>query len=180
MVHFLGSTKPWNYKYNPQTGSVLQDSGGPVQQPEVPFLNLWWATYHHSVLPLYGRARAQDPRAPPTRTVRVTLRGEPGAGSREPETEPGRGSLRPLAPRSQAERGWPSNHGVTHGALTSCGCRRDRDRRLKRRKAGVEQRGKTLLYSLYTLPFSFLCFVQKEAGETGDFDFILLYFFCLK
>ncbi|KAM7045664.1 glycogenin-2-like isoform 1-T1 [Molossus nigricans] len=53
VVHFLGPTKPWNYKYNPQTGSVLEDGSGVVQH-QLSFLNLWWTIYHHSILPLYG------------------------------------------------------------------------------------------------------------------------------
>ncbi|XP_074763847.1 glycogenin-2 isoform X3 [Athene noctua] len=52
VVHFLGATKPWNYKYNPQTKTVMQDgtTSGPFHQ--LPFLALWWNIYSASVLPL--------------------------------------------------------------------------------------------------------------------------------
>ncbi|XP_054570717.1 glycogenin-2 [Eptesicus fuscus] len=54
VVHFLGPRKPWSYKYNPQTGSVLEEGPGAAPQHQVGFLNLWWNIYHHSILPLYG------------------------------------------------------------------------------------------------------------------------------
>ena len=57
VVHFLGPTKPWNYKYNPQTGSVLEDGSGLGTQHQTSFLNLWWTVYQHSVLPLYESFR---------------------------------------------------------------------------------------------------------------------------
>lgn len=79
VVHFLGSTKPWNYKYNPQSGSVLDGSCGPVPQHEASFLNLWWGVYHGSVLPLYGSVRHQDPHAPPGHTAHLSGVGEPCA-----------------------------------------------------------------------------------------------------
>ncbi|ELK09002.1 Glycogenin-2 [Pteropus alecto] len=79
VVHFLGSTKPWNYKYNPQSGSVLDGSCGPVPQHEASFLNLWWGIYHGSVLPLYGSVRHQDPHVPPARTAHLRGVGEPCA-----------------------------------------------------------------------------------------------------
>ncbi|XP_059535984.1 glycogenin-2 isoform X1 [Myotis daubentonii] len=55
VVHFLGPKKPWSYKYNPQTGSVLEEAPGTAPQHQLSFLNLWWNIYHHSVLPLYER-----------------------------------------------------------------------------------------------------------------------------
>lgn len=85
VVHFLGATKPWQYKYNPQTGSVLEQSCGPVPLHELSFLNQWWATYHRGVLPLYGGVRPQDQRPPPARTVRTALRGGPGGRARSRE-----------------------------------------------------------------------------------------------
>ncbi|CAK6450718.1 unnamed protein product [Pipistrellus nathusii] len=56
VVHFLGPRKPWTYKYNPQTGSVLDEGPGAAPRHELSFLNLWWDIYHRSVLPLYGSA----------------------------------------------------------------------------------------------------------------------------
>uniref|UniRef100_A0A8D2L0J7 glycogenin glucosyltransferase n=1 Tax=Varanus komodoensis TaxID=61221 RepID=A0A8D2L0J7_VARKO len=52
VVHFLGPAKPWNYKYNPQTRSVVEDGSASVSQSQLSFLELWWMTYSSSVLPL--------------------------------------------------------------------------------------------------------------------------------
>uniref|UniRef100_G1PW74 glycogenin glucosyltransferase n=1 Tax=Myotis lucifugus TaxID=59463 RepID=G1PW74_MYOLU len=69
VVHFLGPKKPWNYRYNPQTGSVLEEAPGAAPQHQLSFLNLWWNIYHRSVLPLYERI-PDEPRHPaPGHTV---------------------------------------------------------------------------------------------------------------
>ncbi|XP_040316083.1 glycogenin-2 [Herpailurus yagouaroundi] len=86
VVHFLGPTKPWNYKYNPQTGSVLEDGSGLGTQHQTSFLNLWWTVYQHSVLPLYESFRDEEDLA----SVFIFLQtgvGEPcaeSAGSSQP------------------------------------------------------------------------------------------------
>nr|XP_012629335.2 glycogenin-2 [Microcebus murinus] len=69
VVHFLGSTKPWNYKYNPRTGSVSEQSVGLGGQHQATFLNLWWHTYQSSVLPLYETLRAVETHACPGHAV---------------------------------------------------------------------------------------------------------------
>ncbi|XP_011381782.1 glycogenin-2 [Pteropus vampyrus] len=113
VVHFLGSTKPWNYKYNPQTGSVLDGSCGPVPQHEASFLNLWWGVYHGSILPLYGSIRHQDPHVPPGRTAHLSGVGEPCADPAARAEGPGADSVpavgEPCA-KSAAEPGqaWPA------------------------------------------------------------------------
>lgn len=66
VVHFLGSAKPWDYSYDPQTGAVSAEGSGPVQEQEAAFLSLWWGIYQLSVLPLYG---AERDRGSPGRTV---------------------------------------------------------------------------------------------------------------
>ncbi|XP_014393900.1 PREDICTED: glycogenin-2 [Myotis brandtii] len=63
VVHFLGPKKPWNYKYNPQTGSVLEEAPGTAPQHQLSFLNLWWNIYQHSILPLYEHI-PDEPRKP--------------------------------------------------------------------------------------------------------------------
>ncbi|KAJ1057383.1 hypothetical protein K5549_022008 [Capra hircus] len=73
VVHFLGSSKPWNYKYNPQTGSVLEEGSGRADQPQTSFLNQWWGIYHRSILPLCENIRNKDHQAPPGHTVRVVV-----------------------------------------------------------------------------------------------------------
>ncbi|NXU00596.1 GLYG protein, partial [Buphagus erythrorhynchus] len=51
VVHFLGSTKPWNYTYDSRTKSIMGNMDDPkIVHPE--FLNMWWDTYIADVLPL--------------------------------------------------------------------------------------------------------------------------------
>ncbi|XP_040122333.1 glycogenin-2 isoform X2 [Oryx dammah] len=77
VVHFLGSSKPWNYKYNPQTGSVLEDGSGRADQHQTSFLNQWWGIYHRSILPLCENIRNKDHQAPPGHTARLGGTGVP-------------------------------------------------------------------------------------------------------
>ncbi|XP_078218536.1 glycogenin-2 isoform X5 [Callithrix jacchus] len=69
VVHFLGSTKPWNYKYNPQSGSVLEQGSAPSSQHQVAFLNLWWSIYQNNVLPLYQSIQGREALAAPGHTM---------------------------------------------------------------------------------------------------------------
>ncbi|NXK06113.1 GLYG2 protein, partial [Herpetotheres cachinnans] len=52
VVHFLGATKPWNYKYNLQTKRVMQDSTNSGSFHQLSFLACWWNIYSASILPL--------------------------------------------------------------------------------------------------------------------------------
>nr|XP_056717899.1 glycogenin-2 [Euleptes europaea] len=52
VVHFLGSAKPWSYKYNPQTKTIIEDGSASVSESQRSFLELWWETYSSSILPL--------------------------------------------------------------------------------------------------------------------------------
>ncbi|NXS72031.1 GLYG protein, partial [Pandion haliaetus] len=52
VVHFLGATKPWNYKYNLQTKRVMQDGTTSGSFHQLSFLALWWNIYSASILPL--------------------------------------------------------------------------------------------------------------------------------
>uniref|UniRef100_A0A8B9SGG0 glycogenin glucosyltransferase n=1 Tax=Anas platyrhynchos TaxID=8839 RepID=A0A8B9SGG0_ANAPL len=47
VVHFLGATKPWNYKYNLQTKRLS-------------FLALWWNIYSASILPLLEKLQKTE------------------------------------------------------------------------------------------------------------------------
>ncbi|XP_014982375.2 glycogenin-2 isoform X7 [Macaca mulatta] len=69
VVHFLGSTKPWNYKYNPQSGSVLERGSASSSQHQAVFLHLWWTIYQNNVLPLYKSAQAGEAHASPGHTL---------------------------------------------------------------------------------------------------------------
>ncbi|XP_044792650.2 glycogenin-2 isoform X6 [Bubalus bubalis] len=71
VVHFLGSSKPWDYKYNPQTGSVLQEGSGRADQHQTSFLNQWWGIYHRSILPLCENIRNKHHQAPPAHTAHL-------------------------------------------------------------------------------------------------------------
>ncbi|NWX50489.1 GLYG2 protein, partial [Steatornis caripensis] len=55
VVHFLGATKPWNYKYNIQTETVMQDGAMSGSFHQLSFLALWWNIYSASILPLLGK-----------------------------------------------------------------------------------------------------------------------------
>ncbi|KAM6304825.1 LOW QUALITY PROTEIN: glycogenin-1 [Aegotheles albertisi] len=51
VVHFLGSTKPWNYAYDSRTKSIKVNMDDPkIVHPE--FLNMWWDIYTANVLPI--------------------------------------------------------------------------------------------------------------------------------
>ncbi|KFV68964.1 Glycogenin-1, partial [Dryobates pubescens] len=52
VVHFLGATKPWNYRYNLQTERVMHDGTTSGSFHQLSFLALWWNIYSASVLPL--------------------------------------------------------------------------------------------------------------------------------
>ncbi|XP_033276148.2 glycogenin-2 isoform X4 [Orcinus orca] len=97
VVHFLGSTKPWNYKYNPQTGSILEEGSGSVSQHQTSFLNLWWGIYHRSILPLYENILHEDEQTSPGHTSHLGGAGVPCSSS-APTAE---GSCANAVPRSR-------------------------------------------------------------------------------
>ncbi|XP_045850349.1 glycogenin-2-like isoform X6 [Meles meles] len=85
VVHFLGPTKPWNYKYNPQTGSVLEEGSGLANEHQTSFLNLWWKIYQDGILPLYGSFRDEEERASPGHSAGIReLCTKPAAGPSQP------------------------------------------------------------------------------------------------
>ncbi|XP_072470582.1 glycogenin-2 isoform X3 [Notamacropus eugenii] len=55
VVHFLGPSKPWHYKYNRQTGSVISESLTSESQHDVSFLDLWWKIYDENIVPLFDK-----------------------------------------------------------------------------------------------------------------------------
>lgn len=60
VVHFLGATKPWNYKYNLQTKRVMQDGTTSGSFHQLSFLALWWNIYSASILPLLGKLQKME------------------------------------------------------------------------------------------------------------------------
>ncbi|XP_064293590.1 glycogenin-2 isoform X1 [Phalacrocorax carbo] len=60
VVHFLGATKPWNYKYNLQTKRVMQDDTTSGSFNQLSFLALWWNIYSASILPLLEKLQKME------------------------------------------------------------------------------------------------------------------------
>ncbi|XP_068038698.1 glycogenin-2 isoform X2 [Anomalospiza imberbis] len=60
VVHFLGATKPWNYKYNFQTKRVMQDGTTSGSFHQLSFLALWWNIYSASILPLLEKLQKME------------------------------------------------------------------------------------------------------------------------
>ncbi|KAM9246296.1 LOW QUALITY PROTEIN: glycogenin-2 [Leptosomus discolor] len=60
VVHFLGATKPWNYKYNLQTKRVVQDGTTSGSFHQLSFLALWWNIYSASILPLLAKLQKME------------------------------------------------------------------------------------------------------------------------
>ncbi|KAM4905604.1 LOW QUALITY PROTEIN: glycogenin-2 [Sylvia borin] len=60
VVHFLGPTKPWNYKYNPQTKRIIQDGTTSGSFHQLSFLGLWWNIYSASILPLLEKLQKME------------------------------------------------------------------------------------------------------------------------
>ncbi|XP_072192172.1 glycogenin-2 isoform X2 [Excalfactoria chinensis] len=60
VVHFLGATKPWNYKYNLQTKRVMQDGTTSGSFHQLSFLALWWNIYSASILPLLEKFQKME------------------------------------------------------------------------------------------------------------------------
>ncbi|NWX89923.1 GLYG2 protein, partial [Nothoprocta pentlandii] len=60
VVHFLGSIKPWNYKYNLQTRKVMQDGTTSGSLHQLSFLALWWNIYSASILPLLEKTQKME------------------------------------------------------------------------------------------------------------------------
>uniref|UniRef100_A0A8C3VWX9 glycogenin glucosyltransferase n=1 Tax=Catagonus wagneri TaxID=51154 RepID=A0A8C3VWX9_9CETA len=93
VVHFLGSRKPWTYKYNPQTGSVCGDGSGSVSEHQASFLSLWWKTYHRSVLPLYEAVLEEGEQTPPGHSAHLRGAELPSASSEPTAEGPGVNSV---------------------------------------------------------------------------------------
>lgn len=59
VVHFIGTPKPWNCKYNPQTKWIVEEEPSSGNQ-HLPYLVLWWQTYISDVLPLLTKQQVPD------------------------------------------------------------------------------------------------------------------------
>ncbi|XP_044539325.1 glycogenin-2-like, partial [Gracilinanus agilis] len=55
VVHFLGPSKPWHYKYNRETGSVISESLLSESQHHASFLDLWWKIYDENIVPFFDK-----------------------------------------------------------------------------------------------------------------------------
>ncbi|XP_077315094.1 glycogenin-1-like isoform X2 [Lithobates pipiens] len=70
VVHFIGTPKPWNCKYNPQTKWIVEEEPLSGNQ-HLPFLVLWWQTYTSDVLPLLTEQQVPD--SPENKVERIEL-----------------------------------------------------------------------------------------------------------
>ncbi|KAM5136017.1 glycogenin-2-like isoform 2-T3 [Mantella aurantiaca] len=59
VVHFIGTPKPWNCKYNPQTNWIVEEESLSGNQ-HLSFLVLWWQTYMSDILPLLKEQQEPD------------------------------------------------------------------------------------------------------------------------
>ncbi|KAE8622306.1 hypothetical protein XENTR_v10005186 [Xenopus tropicalis] len=59
VVHFLGTPKPWNCKYNPQTRWIVEDESLSGQE-HLSYLVLWWEIYISDILPLLTEQERTD------------------------------------------------------------------------------------------------------------------------
>ncbi|XP_037368648.1 glycogenin-2 [Talpa occidentalis] len=110
VVRFLGPTKPWNYRFNAQTGSV-EDGLGLAGRHQLAFLNLWWRTYQRAVLPLYQRLRDEDEGPCPAPTVCLSVVGVPWENS-APSEEGRRASS-----GTASSQPWPDEEPVDRTSL---------------------------------------------------------------
>ncbi|XP_032879244.1 glycogenin-2 isoform X2 [Amblyraja radiata] len=55
VVHFLGPTKPWHYRYDAATKSVVQENMSPADSMFLSFLNTWWDIYTTFISPLLAQ-----------------------------------------------------------------------------------------------------------------------------
>lgn len=71
VVHFLGSTKPWNYTYDSRTKNVKGNISDPkIVHPE--FLNMWWDTYTVKILPLLEQQEVEEEKNTAVNMAEVT------------------------------------------------------------------------------------------------------------
>ncbi|KAM4699336.1 glycogenin-2 isoform 2-T2 [Discoglossus pictus] len=59
VIHFIGTPKPWNCKYNPQTKCISDDESLNGHQ-HLSFLVLWWEIYISDILPLLTEQEELD------------------------------------------------------------------------------------------------------------------------
>ncbi|XP_018409576.1 PREDICTED: glycogenin-1-like [Nanorana parkeri] len=59
VVHFIGTPKPWNCNYNPQTKWIVEEESLSGNQ-HLSFLVLWWQTYISDILPLLMEQQEPD------------------------------------------------------------------------------------------------------------------------
>ncbi|XP_036601488.1 glycogenin-2 isoform X6 [Trichosurus vulpecula] len=81
VVHFLGPSKPWHYKYNRQTGSVISESLTSESQHRASFLDLWWKIYDESIVPFFDKVQHVAELESQEQTNSLYDVGEPREGS---------------------------------------------------------------------------------------------------
>jgi len=78
VVHFLGSSKPWNFSYSSESDNVYgggSSSSDGMFHTTKPFIRTWWKVYNHSVPPLFKVEETSG--AAPTIQTTVPASGAP-------------------------------------------------------------------------------------------------------
>ncbi|XP_067841815.1 glycogenin-2 isoform X14 [Heptranchias perlo] len=108
VVHFLGPTKPWHHKYNPQTRSVIQENMSPSDSMFIDFLNSWWGIYSTSILPLLVQCEDEEKKSVSHQMhqggdlqVSMSRQEEPATREKHPVATK---SMEPQAPPQSTER----------------------------------------------------------------------------
>ncbi|XP_069061192.1 glycogenin-2 isoform X3 [Pleurodeles waltl] len=120
VIHFLGSTKPWSCKYNPQSQSVTEE-GTALGHQQLAFIVLWWETFISSVLPLLAEhENTGDAGSPQEKQhyggIEITMKREDSFSSQSspPVVEPAAESSPPGSPErtheQQAEQDYAESH----------------------------------------------------------------------
>ncbi|XP_069061191.1 glycogenin-2 isoform X2 [Pleurodeles waltl] len=121
VIHFLGSTKPWSCKYNPQSQSVTEE-GTALGHQQLAFIVLWWETFISSVLPLLAEhENTGDAGSPQEKQhyggIEITMKREDSFSSQSspPVVEPAAESSPPGSPeRTQTDFKAEQDHAAVH------------------------------------------------------------------
>ncbi|XP_074069731.1 glycogenin-2 isoform X2 [Macrotis lagotis] len=87
VVHFLGPSKPWHYKYNRQTGSVISENLTSESQHHISFLELWWKIYDESIVPFFNKLQHVAELESQERTISFCGAGEPWKSSNSSQND---------------------------------------------------------------------------------------------
>lgn len=120
VVHFIGTPKPWNCKYNPQTKWIVEEEPSNGNQ-HLPFLVLWWQTYISDVLPLLTEQQVPDIPENKVGRIEFQIKNNPSLDSLEEvpagnpdSTLPDTSSVQPPADDNVQDQDLPLSSPVNH------------------------------------------------------------------